>query len=371
MQKLSNRSKKRDVETGADVLPKTKTGFSFALKSFDSNILFLLALHDKRIASLIDLDFNIKYKDVASRGNMCKEKALECNSMAVFNHEMRFFTNLQNLKIASSRKVYLSSFNGIRLNELVLQSIKHISLEDADNTKVFTLRLIDMEIETDEFISLLNHCKPAALFLQKVECLNLTSDGMWKIYQAISSLHLLSLEVHNSFLDFGTFKKLIIKCEILNISFTNDKIKLSYKARTAFIRFCRTDRTLAFLGEYHFRYIEAIHIGNTECIAFLSHEMPRLKYLAAEDITIDPSFIRAIGPLRGLSFVNCTFKNLCFYELVRKTSKTLKFLNFERTEIPLDSYLFLREMLYNCQVVITGSVSFYIKKEIPKLTNVT
>jgi hypothetical protein len=265
---------------------------------------------------------------------------------------------MRRIEILSSRKVYVRSFNNMCIESIILNAVKKIDTDGVDNVKVGTLTLKNMTIDSLAFISLIRATRPLGLVLEDVKCSNAHHTDFWLIFRALASLRILSLDIFNSFIDFELFRGIVRKLGIKHFSYMSEQPISLFRARTSHPSTCFIDQQYIFVD--NIERVENLHICNQESVGCLSHPMPLLRCIKIDNVAIDDSLIRALGPIRKISLSNCTFRTVCFYDFIRWVSKTLRYISFRRTEIPLDGFAFMKKVLSRCQVVVFDVTSFYI-----------
>lgn len=331
----------------------------------NSDLIFLCAPFDKRIAELINYKKSTPIKSMTNPHHRYTATHLEYSSHLPFDFDLRFYTHLAHLRVVGSRKLHLSSFNNRLFQHLILDSVQTVETA-SENFSVQVLELANMTVDPSTLIAICRGASPSTLILRNTGCSGISPSEFYHVCSALSGLGLACLEVINSFLDFETFRRLVTTCSIRQYAFIYDNIEVVMKIKSTGVRFCKPERELSFHGAEDFETIEGLTLSAPENKLFLTHEMPHLKYLKLENIVIDSSFAKTVRPLRGLLLINCTFRNLSFYDMFRKLSPSLRFVRFHNTEIPLDSGVFLRNTLSRCQVVISETISFYVDEKSSK-----
>lgn len=325
-----------------------------------SDLIFLISHHDLRIADLIGIDPAPANKSMAIREILPRESFLEYDSPVTFDFNLKFYRAMRHLQIVSSKKVYLSSLSRMHLDGLTLDSVGRVCCDGAEHIRVFSLTLRSMHLDLPCLTAIIGVCRPQALALDRVEC---AEADCRHIYRYLSRLRIVSLRIAHSFIDFGTFKALVNKLSLKDFSFTGKEASISYRGRTAGPVSFFTSQKCTLVTEKELRCVESLRICEQDHGAVLTHPTPRLIRLRLESMAVDSALVQRIAAIKFIHFAGCTFKGLCFYELMRRLAGTLCYVGFTKTEIPLDGFAFMKRVLSGCQVVVSGITDFYIERK--------
>lgn len=328
----------------------------------NNNVLFLLSFHDARIAELVGVKHTFRRHNMVLHGTPTTGFHYECDTPLAFQYNLRFYTNLKRIEILSSRKVYMKSFNNMRIDAVTLGSVRCIDTEGAEGIRIGVLALKNLTIGLQTFVSLVKTTHPLGLVLEDVKCPDTHHSGLWRVFKALTSLEIVSLDVFSSFIDLELFRGVVNRLEIKHFSYMNEGPVSLLKTRTPYSSTCFVDRLHPLVSRQDLERIESLHIGSQDGVGCFSYPMPLLKCIKIDNVTIDDSLIKTLGPVRKVSLDGCAFKTVSFYDFIRWVSKTLRYISFRKTEIPLDGFFFMKKALSRCQVVVSGVKSFYIEE---------
>lgn len=359
MQRVRDLSRKREQDA-----PEPRCRARLQKLALSSDILFLLSPHDRRIARMTGNDGVPVRRSMITSGDAFREPYLEFSSAAAFRLDLRFYKNLRRLEIVRSKRVHLSSLNDMHIDSLALDAVGAVCCDNAFGLSIFSLALRNMELPADDFVRIVAACRPSALTIENIACPGLSHSGLWRACEAVAAAPLLCLEVFDSFIDLAAFQNIVEAAGLRHFSFIQGRLSLAYRTRSPGLSICCAHNALLSMPPDSFRGIEALCIPDQGCMHFLGLKMPRLRYLKIEGAAIDAGHTRMLGPsIQAVVLAGCTFKNLAFYDFVRRLSAGLRFISFHQSEFPLDSFSFMKEKLSRCQVVVAGAISFYIDEK--------
>lgn len=363
MQRLSNKKRK-----SSDIPESTKKQQlkaldckqalenKFELYNFYNDIKFLQYKYDEKLQRSLNIIPEYKYSVPDEyHKNKRAAYALEFCNYEVVNEKIKYYRNLKKCKISDVKKVYMSSFNEMNLQKLKLEKIKYFNCEDCSELRVDTLELFDMCLQTKDFISILKYCKPLELVLNNIFILNQDYE-VFLLNTIFKSLKLLSFKVTNSFLDFISFKTCVIENKIRRFSYKNEFIDLFYTSISPYLKCCSGSKEIMFLKDSYFEEIELLKISSKKDFDYFMTKFIKLRYLIIENLEIESGMIKSMVPVKNIVIEHCYFKNMCFYELIRKVAEQAKLIVFKKTELPLNCGVFLNGERLNCKVIVDGNV---------------
>lgn len=327
-----------------------------------SEISFLLAEHDPRIADIIGLPIFQKPNRILQMEEYhFMETHLRCENIASINIDFRFYTKLQHLSIIESTSFYFSSINHVTLNELYLEGVKNFIFTASEAPGIFKVVLKNLILTPKIFMKILAHCNPKVLHIENVKMLDGSEQALWNVYGTIMKLGILSLTSLQSFLPLFFFEKITRNKNLRSFAYDDDKITVKHRI----IGITMTSLILSSLSLMECCKpcdIESLTIQSSDALSVLSYSMPRLKQLCIKGCILESNTFHKLKHLQKLQLLCCSFEGMSFYHLISRFRNTLRYFEIHATLIPLDGVLYLRKNLSNCRVVAAGSTAFYVPK---------
>lgn len=331
----------------------------------NNSLLFLLSFHDKRIESLIGLQKKVCTGKICIGDEFLRSRFIAFSTSLVFDYDLRFYRNLEDIFISSSKKVYMKSFNNTKIRTLSLESVQVINLDHVENIRVDRLVLRNIEWPYAIIKAVLEICKPVCLELVNVHCKNMEGRQYNDLLNMLKASNLLELDVESSFLDVGALKDLIRNNKLRSVSYAVPGTLFAYKSRGPLLRRCVLDRPIGewMLPVGALQSLDYLEIRGDANVPQLEHTSPALKYLKLVEVSITGSLIKMLQSQRAVYLLKCSFNAISYYDFARTLSGSLRSLYVESTQLPLDGITFLKETLSSCQVAIYGVTSFFVDKK--------
>jgi len=321
--------------------------------SLPNDIIYLLTAH-------LNIRTQISRRRVGSRERSQKnENTLIHSSPHAFCTDLRPYSALEHVEVEKARKVYTSCFRNIRLSSLTLRDVKNLVLDLAENAEIFSLRISDCEMSFEDFQKLALCIRPRSLTLDNLRIANRSALDGSEVVNFFKSLNLLQFRVSSGGVSHDEFREIV--AGINNYAWTNASYGYCHlRGGIGMTRFCiriddvNTANLYAGDNDIPDESTDYLCVYNAPLGKLSSsffERAKRLKYLKLRDIAINRADVgRLPDTILGISIEACWFDKFAFYDLLRKLSKSLRYIYFAQTELPLDSVSFIHRTLKSCQI---------------------
>ncbi|TBU08168.1 hypothetical protein CWI39_0217p0010 [Hamiltosporidium magnivora] len=324
----------------------------------------VLCKYNKNFGKLLLGRFLMVYKktNLKSINRRYRETHLILKSSTSFTQKMIGFVNLKVLDVMDINYFNFEFIEDLNLQKLKIKNVKNISIrKNISRYKIKNVKIEEMYINLIELEKIIQINSLIGITIKNVYINGSNNINESLLQSIILKTQLKKLKIIQMKISEEFIYKIVNNLHLNVFKFEECNFKFSYcnkitKIPNIFMENCKDILyTLNYSDIKSFKLFDShIKLIKLEMLNFSD-----LKEISFNEAKIDQEcfdFIcKKYTSLEQISFSKCDFPIIKLYDIVRKYTKTLKFLDIRNIEIPIDFLEFVKNNLKNSTVIYSDN----------------